>query len=190
MSPGKGNSPIVELSREELYEKIWSIPGSKLAKEFGISDVALAKICRKFRIPKPSRGYWARPEMGRKLSKPPLPSAPNPSGKIGFDVEANEARRAEWAIPQPNKEEITVETEIQLPPPDTQLHPLAKKVQALIANATADETGRVKIRAKDIPEIIASPRQADRILDGKRIKAPGKNLSDSHRPNGGSFSKI
>jgi len=28
-----------ELTREELYEKVWTIPGTKLAEELGISDV-------------------------------------------------------------------------------------------------------------------------------------------------------
>jgi hypothetical protein len=29
------------ITREELYERIWKIPATKLAKELGISDVAL-----------------------------------------------------------------------------------------------------------------------------------------------------
>ena len=33
--------------REELYHKAWSKPLVHLAKEYGISDVALGKICKK-----------------------------------------------------------------------------------------------------------------------------------------------
>ncbi len=33
--------------REELYERVWSTPMHKLAKEFGYSDVGLAKLCEK-----------------------------------------------------------------------------------------------------------------------------------------------
>jgi len=36
------------LSREELYELIWSMPTTKLAKELGISDVGLGKIHNPF----------------------------------------------------------------------------------------------------------------------------------------------
>jgi len=43
----------ITLTREELYERVWSKPATKLAAEFGISDVALGKICRKLNIPKP-----------------------------------------------------------------------------------------------------------------------------------------
>jgi hypothetical protein len=43
----------VKLTREELYEKVWGTPATKLAKEFDISDVALGKICKKLDIPRP-----------------------------------------------------------------------------------------------------------------------------------------
>jgi len=33
-----------------------------LAQEFGISDVGLAKVCRKHNIPVPPVGYWRRKE--------------------------------------------------------------------------------------------------------------------------------
>ena len=35
------------LSRGELYDLVWSQPMQRLAKQFGISDVALAKTCRR-----------------------------------------------------------------------------------------------------------------------------------------------
>jgi len=39
----------VELTREELYEQVWTVPMQRLAERYGISDVALAKTCRKLR---------------------------------------------------------------------------------------------------------------------------------------------
>jgi hypothetical protein len=41
----------------ELFEKVWETPVLKLAQEIGVSDVGLAKACRKAGIPLPSRGY-------------------------------------------------------------------------------------------------------------------------------------
>jgi len=64
---------MVELRREELYEKVWSIPMQKLAREFGLSDVGLAKLCRRYQIPVPGRGYWRRLETGQRLARSPLP---------------------------------------------------------------------------------------------------------------------
>ncbi len=61
------------LSREDLYELAWSKPISTLAKDFGISDVALAKRCKRLGIPLPGRGYWARVDAGQTPYRPKLP---------------------------------------------------------------------------------------------------------------------
>src|ERR1700733_7552691 len=61
------------LSREDLYELVWSKPMAELAKDFGISDVGLAKRCRRLGIPVPGRGYWARVDAGQKPYRPQLP---------------------------------------------------------------------------------------------------------------------
>ena len=53
------DSDIVKLTREELYQMVWSKPVTKWAKEFGLSDVGFAKICKKMKVPLPGRGYWA-----------------------------------------------------------------------------------------------------------------------------------
>ena len=62
-----------ELSVEELYQLVWEKPMQALAKEFGISDVGLAKICKRNNIPRPERGYWAKLYSGRKIKNPSLP---------------------------------------------------------------------------------------------------------------------
>lgn len=64
----------IRLTREELYRLMWERPASRLAKEFGISDVALGKLCRRMGIPKPPPGYWARVEAGQRPQVPPLPA--------------------------------------------------------------------------------------------------------------------
>src|SRR5262245_14418271 len=66
----------IKLTREELYKKVWSKPTSTLAKELGISDVALGKICKKLYVPKPNRGYWRQLEVGHHIQPQPLLKAP------------------------------------------------------------------------------------------------------------------
>jgi hypothetical protein len=56
---------FMTLTRQSLYDLVWSTPMSTLAKDFGISDVALAKRCRAIDVPVPPRGYWARRGAGR-----------------------------------------------------------------------------------------------------------------------------
>ena len=60
----------ITLPRSALYELVWTKPVTELAKEFGISDVALAKRCRSIKIPLPPRGYWARVAAGQKPTAP------------------------------------------------------------------------------------------------------------------------
>ena len=85
-APGKGkerpaSSPrisrqlMARYDREQLYRQVWEQPMQKLAKEYGISDVALSKTCRKLLVPVPGRGFWAKKEAGVPLPKRPrLPS--------------------------------------------------------------------------------------------------------------------
>ncbi len=64
---------VSTVTREVLYEQVWSKPMTKLATEYGVSDVALAKICRRLDIPLPMRGYWNKLQLGKKVaSRPPL----------------------------------------------------------------------------------------------------------------------
>ena len=59
--------------RKALYDQVWSQPTQVVAKSFGITGTALAKTCRKLRVPVAPRGYWARLRSGQKVRKPPLP---------------------------------------------------------------------------------------------------------------------
>lgn len=62
-----------EYTRQEFYDLVWSQPMQKLAQSFGISDVALAKQCKKANIPVPNRGYWARKQAGKSVIQVALP---------------------------------------------------------------------------------------------------------------------
>jgi len=47
------------ISREALYDLVWAKPMTHVAKDLGISDVMLGKLCKEQLVPKPPRGYWA-----------------------------------------------------------------------------------------------------------------------------------
>lgn len=63
----------IKLTREKLYEKVWSIPTRRLREELGISDVMIGKICKQNGIPKPPPGYWVRVRAGYQVRRTPLP---------------------------------------------------------------------------------------------------------------------
>ncbi|RAO74953.1 hypothetical protein [Dyella jiangningensis] len=59
------NYKTVTYTWQELFDKVWEQPLLQIAKEIGVSDVALGKACRKAGIPLPGRGYWAKSERER-----------------------------------------------------------------------------------------------------------------------------
>lgn len=71
---------ITKLTREELYEQVWSTPIRNLAESFGLSDRGLSKFCERYNIPTPPRGYWARLEAGQKVVRTPLPQTNGQTG--------------------------------------------------------------------------------------------------------------
>ena len=63
----------ISLTRQELYEQVWSKPMVTLAKEYFLSDNGLRKICKKNDIPIPPMGHWQKIQFGKKIFKIPLP---------------------------------------------------------------------------------------------------------------------
>jgi hypothetical protein len=59
-------------NREELYAEVWEQPLLKIAPKYGISAVALGKVCQKLQIPLPGRGYWVKKEFGKPVEHLPL----------------------------------------------------------------------------------------------------------------------
>ena len=52
---------MTTISREALYDLVWTEPVRTIALRMGVSDVWLKKCCSKADIPVPDRGYYFRP---------------------------------------------------------------------------------------------------------------------------------
>lgn len=63
----------VTLTRQELFDLVWSEPVSRVAERYEVSGVWLKKVCRVHDVPVPPRGYWARVAAGQAPEKPRLP---------------------------------------------------------------------------------------------------------------------
>jgi hypothetical protein len=61
------------VTREELYELVWSMPMIKVAEKFEVSGSYLARVCTELRVPRPERGYWAKLAVGKAPQRPALP---------------------------------------------------------------------------------------------------------------------
>jgi len=75
-------------SRQELFDLLWTEPTKAVAKRLGVSDVWLAKTCRRAGLLLPPRGYWAKIKAGHKVTKPRLPRrVPGQSDRITIGQE-------------------------------------------------------------------------------------------------------
>jgi hypothetical protein len=57
-----------EITREELYAKAWQTPMWRLCNEFGLAGRGLGKLCERWNVPVPPRGYWRRLATGVKTT--------------------------------------------------------------------------------------------------------------------------
>ncbi|MBB5188332.1 hypothetical protein HNQ57_002611 [Zhongshania antarctica] len=96
-----------ELTREELYELVWSMPMTKVGKQLEISDVAVRKICVKYNIPRPPQGYWAS-ERRRRQVRPVLPKADQYASIIRIHVPERASAPLEPEIPLPDAVEKVI----------------------------------------------------------------------------------
>src|ERR1700678_1238464 len=97
-----------EITREELHQLVWSKPTRVAAKEFGQSDVGLAKICRKLGVKKPPRGFWAKVGSGMRMKKPPLGALPD--GCVSKAVVHAKTETEQMAKPIPRDELPVIST--------------------------------------------------------------------------------
>ena len=56
---------LFEIAPQDLHALVWSMPTTEVAKLLGVSDVAVAKRCKKYGMDKPPRGYWAKVRAGK-----------------------------------------------------------------------------------------------------------------------------
>lgn len=135
-----------EVTRQVLYDQVWSTPMIKLAKEYGISDVALAKICKKFNVPYPWRGYWRRKETGKAVKQPPLPANANPAKQM---IAIHRTIRPETVAPlskateQRISAEQSPEQKIEVPDQLTNPHRLLKDHLIEWRSGKVDEYGAI-----------------------------------------------
>ena len=122
----------MKTTRLELFEQVWVTPMTKLAKNFGCSDVGLRKACIKFEIPLPPQGHWQKLLYGKGFAKPEIPRPKyNPEieiNPVAIKV-AREAHQRDKAI----EEALEKSPEQKLKPLKdlTKLHPLTNNIYDL-----------------------------------------------------------
>jgi hypothetical protein len=120
------------VTRDELYFQVWNNPMSRLARHYGISDVALAKWCKKLNIPRPKRGYWAKKEAGKRVTQAKLPAAEGTEAGFVYTDPATVPPRDEPGAAG----SLGPIEDVPVPLVPADLHPLVARIRATCAQST------------------------------------------------------
>ncbi len=157
-------SDTIILTREELYERVWTTAMRHLGPELGVSDVGLKKICKRFNIPTPPLGYWAKKEHGKAPKRPALPEYDDPDLEgIKFYPNGDGPKLSEQ-LQAAVEHEKDVDNKIVVSNVLEDPHPLVEKTLASIIAAKPDEQGLVRPRAKKTLDVHVSPDNVDRAM--------------------------
>lgn len=83
----------VTFQRGELYEEIWQISLSKVAKKYEVPYQKLKDACNDADIPLPSQRYWGNLQIGKPVEKEPLPESTHTTVTVKFSVRASAPAR-------------------------------------------------------------------------------------------------
>ena len=155
--------------REDLYNEVWAEPVSQVAKRYGVSGVALAKICRRLDVPTPARGYWTKKALGKEVRQPPLPPARNgvpaecrvmrcvaPPGGAGEESQSREQQVEPPALDLPFR--------IEVAPSLKRPHRLVSETGKQLRTRQMDRSGLVSSGDSEVVEVVVSRPQVSRAL--------------------------
>ena len=155
------------MKRTELYNLVWERPVTHVAKEFGLSDVAVRKICLKHGIPTPPLGYWAKLRHGKKVHRLPLPAV-----KEGRQDDVDLAVRVKEQMPDVVGEthRIAIEQERSEKSPTVpterpaKLHPAVAASEKALRKAKPDEEGFVTSQGSVGFDLYIGPESIERVV--------------------------
>lgn len=178
---GNGRSSGGPVSREQLYQEIWSQPAMHLGAKYGVSGSFLARVCDRLRVPRPRPGYWNKLAVGKAPPQPSLPDAepgdelewfpygtcsspertPRIPKKPITESEKVKPGRGDALTPDhpTTSPRSTVPTSHRKKVP--RIHPLMDGVVGLIQEGKVTREGYYRPRKRLLPDITTSPKQLD-----------------------------
>lgn len=185
-------------NREKLYEEVWAQPVVKVAEQYGVSDVAIHKVCKLLNIPTPPLGYWAKIRAGAKIKKTPLPKTQGLAETIGAktfegvkEKSTDPTKQLLEFLPDTEREKVIHAAEdIMMPAESAQLHKKVAAYRAVIKEWNQkDRKSEVAQRKRDYnysPPFLAGVISNDslprvyRILDAlfRQVESLGGSVND------------
>lgn len=157
----------IELTREELFKQVWERPMTKVAADYGISDVALKKICKKHRIIVPGRGYWAKKAAGKKVAQAKYRPVSEPELNhiviygSPFQKLPDQVQKTKAAA---EKREKKIEKKVEVGSSPEELRPSVERVRKNLEKGKPDQNGIVNITGQNNFDVSVSSDSAERVV--------------------------
>lgn len=152
--------------RETIYAEVWKEPVNAVAKRYGVSDVALRKICEKLGVPVPPLGYWAKLAAGQTPIVAKLPT--NHKGPTRHV-------RKQWDDPEASERDSRIAAILEedpppsLPPPVLKgsvadCHPAVRRTARQLKHQKYNGRGLLHAQGQDVLPMSVSVGNRDRAL--------------------------
>lgn len=180
----------VSFERQKLFDEVWATPVRTLAKEYGLSDVGLRKICMTLDVPMPPRGHWAKLAAGKSTSKPILheTAAPTTYERMVNVIQVDDVleERVNAARNTMLNTEHSGRQDYMPPLEPTAFSPQTKLVSRALKSAKLEE-GALSSLGVTWAEISVSPEQKDRALMlvdrfAHELEVLGAKFENGHLP--------
>lgn len=171
------------INRNELYEEVWSKPMIELAKSYGLSDVGLAKICKKLNIPRPPVGYWSKLKAGKNVTRPELPEEKDPAKETYELDEKEKTNKSRFPDEIQAKLEEIEQADIKVPQKNNRLHPLVNEAKMHLNNSSVNSDGLLRHYRQECLNIVTSKNtlsRALRIMNTIILECTSRNIVVKH----------
>lgn len=147
------------ISREEIYQLVWSKPMTKVSEQFEVSGSYMARVCTMLNVPRPERGYWAKLAAGKAPPPALLPEA-RPGDQLYW------SRESELRSPPKPPQSVQRRTDVPTKVPRKGTHELIRGARKHFERSrSVDEGAYLKPYKQLLVDITTSEACLDKALE-------------------------
>jgi hypothetical protein len=151
---------VSNVTREHLFEEIWTEPMTTVAKRYGVSSNYLARICERLKVPRPPRGYWAKVKGAKTVRRAVLPPARPSDERVwrtsGYGLVLPEQPLSVGTVDAPGQHKKKYVR--------GELHVLVRGAKEKFDRAGHDAEGYLRPEGPEVPDILVAKTTVKRAL--------------------------